>query len=288
MKPVTGLTILGSAFGGAKLIRKLLGPTVEYIGDGVQNWPERRVENVASIFSNAKEKLGHRIESPGAVPPRVLKEILSEGSFCDNPITIDYFGGVLASSRSQVIRDDRGAAWAALVTRLSSYQIRSHFLAYWAIADHFRGLDFKVNMEDQSQLKVLLPFSSYFVSMEHNSDEKKQFYALLNHSFFGLAKEGLIEDFVYGNSDTLKEHNKIDFQIPEEGGIYITPSPLGIELFFWAYGLGNASPPSLLQLAFKLPHGMTPCAAMSRDALRTQKTKYSDTSNPQESTDPQI
>lgn len=108
MEPGTGLAILGSALGGAKLVEKLLGPTAEYIGSGIQSWTEHRVKNVSDIFRNAQEKLGDRIDQPGAIPPRVLKEVLNEGSFCCDPLTAEYFRGVLASSRSPVSRDDRG------------------------------------------------------------------------------------------------------------------------------------------------------------------------------------
>ncbi len=79
MDPATGLTILGSAVGGAKLVEKLLGPTADYVGTGLKNWAEKRVTNASRIFEKAAEKLGSRIDEPGAVPPRVLKEILDEG-----------------------------------------------------------------------------------------------------------------------------------------------------------------------------------------------------------------
>lgn len=70
------MVILGSAIGSAKLVEKILGPTADYVGGGIQNWTRKRVENVAKIFGHAERKLGTRLESEGAVPPRVLKEIL--------------------------------------------------------------------------------------------------------------------------------------------------------------------------------------------------------------------
>ena len=155
----------------------------------MQNWTERRVNNVANIFSRAKEKLGDRIEEPGSIPPRVLKEVLDEGSFCDDPLTAEYFGGVLASSRSQVSRDDRGASWSALVARLSTYQVRSHFLIYRAIYDRFRGQDFKFNMNDRNQLSVLLSFSLIFSfhGIQPKRDESSQHVA---EPFFVWPEQG--------------------------------------------------------------------------------------------------
>jgi len=274
MEPGTGLAILGSALGGVKLVEKMLGPTAEYIGVGIRNWTERRVNNVANIFVKAREKLGSRIEEPGAIPPRVLKEILDEGSFCDDPLTAEYFGGVLASSRSNVSRDDRGASWSSLVARLSTYQIRSHFLVYRAIYDRFRGQDFQFNMDDRKELTVFLPYSSYFRSMEFSKTEMSQIVSLLNHSFFGLTKEDLIETFVYGKGNDLKKLIGSDLEPPEEGGIWVTPSALGVELFLWVHGQGNLALSALLHIELQVPQEIITCTGvLNTDDMRRKKSE---------------
>src|SRR6266581_8296847 len=145
METSTGLTILGTAIGSAKLIERMLGPTADYIGGGVEAWTKKRVDNVTRIFRSAQNKLGVKLEREGSVPPRVLKEILQEGSFCDDELAAEYFGGVLASSRSEIPRDDRGSAMARLVGRLTTYQLRSHFLLYTVIKTAFKGQDIIVN-----------------------------------------------------------------------------------------------------------------------------------------------
>ncbi len=98
----TGLAL----FGAAKIIEKLLGPTAEYIGEGAKEWTAKRVENVKYIFSIAATKLGEKINENGTVSPKVLKGILNDGSYCDDKLVLEYFGGVLASSRSNISRDD--------------------------------------------------------------------------------------------------------------------------------------------------------------------------------------
>jgi hypothetical protein len=117
----TGLSILGSA----KVLEQLLGPTASYVGEGIKEWAKRRVANVERIFEIAHERLGYRINEPGAVPPRVLKEILGEGSFAEDPLMSEYFGGVLASSRGTISRDDIAATHLSCLGRLSTYQIRA-------------------------------------------------------------------------------------------------------------------------------------------------------------------
>src|SRR5208283_3371005 len=69
----------------------------------------------------------------------VLKEVLSEGYFCEDELQAMYLGGVLASSKSSVSRDDRAIAYCSLVSSLSSYQLRTHCILYSTIlrATHF-------------------------------------------------------------------------------------------------------------------------------------------------------
>ncbi len=107
-----GLGILGGSIASKELILKILGPTADYIGDGLRSWTEKRVENVKNIFDIAGEKLGNKIEEPGSVAPKVLRLVLNEGSFCDDELTKEYFGGVLASSRTPLARDDRGSIFS--------------------------------------------------------------------------------------------------------------------------------------------------------------------------------
>jgi hypothetical protein len=80
----------------------------------------RAVKNTGRVFEKAAKKLGEKIYDPGVVPPKGLKGVLENAPFCDDELGAEYFGGVLASSRSGVERDDRGAALLSLVGRLAS------------------------------------------------------------------------------------------------------------------------------------------------------------------------
>ena len=99
----TGLALLGTA----KLAERLIGPTVDYIGQGINTWTEKKVNNLRTIFSKAIEKAGDKLDEDGSVPPRVLNGILNEGAFCEDLLTAEYFSGVLTSSRTSTGRDDR-------------------------------------------------------------------------------------------------------------------------------------------------------------------------------------
>jgi hypothetical protein len=109
----TGLAVLGSK----EVIVKLLGPTADYIGTGLRHYTEKGAVNLRRIFANGVRKVGPSLEQEGQVPPKVLKGILTDGYFCEDELGAEYFGGLLASSRSVVARDDRGAAIIALIGR---------------------------------------------------------------------------------------------------------------------------------------------------------------------------
>jgi hypothetical protein len=231
----TGLTILGAAIGSAKVVEKMLGPTADYLGGGIKHWTEKRVHNVGRIFEHARIKLGSKIDHTGTVPPKVLRSVLDDGSFCDDELAAEYFGGVLASSRSEVSRDDRGASLAALVGRLTTYQIRTHFFFYNLIKSIFDGDPFSVsNNEGRQALRTYVPFSSYVLAMEFTP--KEDVAVILNHVMFGLAKEDLIDQsFQFGP----KDHMAKQFGETVDAGIVFAPSALGVELFLWAYGRGD-------------------------------------------------
>ncbi|MBW8832034.1 MAG: hypothetical protein JF606_21985 [Burkholderiales bacterium] len=117
--PGTGLTILGTAIGSGKLAEKVLGPTADLAGTGLKEWTEKRIATVKKIFERAGDLQGDE-PIAGSVPPRVLRDVLNEGSLCDDELAVSYYGGMLASSKTGVSRDDRGAYFTGLIDRLTS------------------------------------------------------------------------------------------------------------------------------------------------------------------------
>jgi hypothetical protein len=236
----TGLTALGVALGGKDIIVKLLGPTAEYIGDEAKEFTRKRFENVKNIFSNAIKKSGNKLETEtGTVSPKVLKGIIDEGSYSDDFLTTEYFGGVLASSRTGISRDDRGAYFNSIISRLSAYQLRFHYLVYHLIKLIFNKEVLNVGLEDNRQkLRIFIPFDTYLIGMEFFGPEERESGNILTHILTGLTKEGLLDNFYqYGDVNFLKTR----FPGIDRGGVVVEPSILGIELFLWAYGLGQRS-----------------------------------------------
>jgi len=246
----TGLSIVGSA----RLLERLLGPTADYIGEGIKGWTEKRVANVDRILRYAT-KLSDRIDQRGAVPPKVLGGVLKEGSFCDDELCAQYFGGVLASSKSEISRDDRGASYVALLGRLSTYQIRAHYCFYHLFKRESNG----VGVEDltlgtkkgRESLEIAIPLLDYFSFMGFDVEEEQ--LELLPHIMSGLLKELLIADRFETGAGVLLGERYVESYFNEDEAeefmdaiirpeLAVQPTSAGIELFLWAHGKGNLSP----------------------------------------------
>lgn len=216
-------------------INKLLGPTAEYLGEGIRDITRRRIESIGKMFSNASKRLEGELEAPGRVPPRILRTVVNEASYCEDPLALEYFGGVLASSRTEDGRDDRGARLMNIVDTLSTYQIRSHYLLYSTIASLFAHSGKRLGTsKDRSQLEVFLPYQAYVDSMTFSLKESHN-PQIMFHIWHGLSTDGLIEsNWRFGSQEDLR---KIFANAPEPG-IVCSPSLAGAELFLWAFGYG--------------------------------------------------
>lgn len=235
-EPITTVGIGAiAAYLGKDGLQKLLGPTADYLGGELQEFTKKRIENVGKIFSKAEQKLGENINSPGQVPPKVLKTIVNEGSYCEDSVAVDYFGGILASSRTELGRDDRGARIAKILDGMSTYQIRSHYIIYSLIKKKFTGSGYKYNMEDRPKMQLFIPMDAYIASMQFDEKELQKFSAILNHALFGLNNDDLIDGFQYGPEEHIKKH----FPDATSDGIIVSPSAFGAELYLWGYGEGN-------------------------------------------------
>lgn len=222
-----------AAYLGKDGLQKLLGPTADYLGQGLRDFTQKRVETIGQIFQKAESKLGEKVESPGEVPPKVLKAILDEGSFSNDGLAVEYLGGILASSRTEHGRDDRGARIAKIVDSLSTYQLRTHYLVYSTVRKLFAAKGLSMNMNDRPKMQIFIPFSGYFAAMDFSAAEIGKVNSLLSHIFFGLHGDNLLEGhWQYGDRDSIKSL----FAGANEGGIVCQPSSLGTEVFLWAFG----------------------------------------------------
>ncbi|QMA41097.1 hypothetical protein HV032_05995 [Citrobacter freundii] len=237
MKMAMEMVGLGAiaAYLGKDGLAKLLGPTADYLGGELRDFAQKRVENVGKIFANASQKISEEKESSGSVPPKVLRSILNEGSYSTDGMGVEYFGGILASSKSEEGRDDRGARLALKVASLTVYQLRAHYLLYYALTLALKGKNLSF-YPDRKGMQTFVTMNSFLECMDFSKKEYQQIDSLFSHIFSGLNQEGLIEqDYSYGQVDFIKtRYPKLN-----ESGVLFIPTLAGVELFLWAFGYGE-------------------------------------------------
>ena len=230
----TSSTGLSGAIGD--ILKRLIEPLAEELGQDLLEYKRQRRENAGKIILNAGEKLGDKLNIPGRVPLKVFKTVLNEGSYAEDTVAVEYFGGVLASSRTEVGRDDRGARLAKMIDNMSAYQLRSHYLIYSTISELFSNSGNSFNLsENRRKMRLFMPFQDYAEAMAFTQQEWNN-PQILDHIFFGHAADGLIEGaWRYGPQESLKD---LFSGVPSNGFI-CTPSALGAELLLWAFGYGD-------------------------------------------------
>jgi len=221
-----GLGILASK----DLLGRILGPSADYVGGEIANFVAKCNVNLDNVFTVATSKLGDRLDEPGQVNVRVLKEIINEGRFCEEVLTAEYFGGILASARSEH-GDDRGVAFTSRVKEMSTFELKLHYVFYRSLLKRYRGKG--KNEESGSEwpsMRMFLPINDFVTAMGIDAHNP---FPLQSHAVVGLYNRGLIHRYRYGGS--------LGQEAPPGAlGLVITPSKLGMELFTWASGVKDA------------------------------------------------
>jgi hypothetical protein len=224
-------TLGATAWASKDIVAKLLGPTADYLGGEIAGLTRKCNINISDIFDRATRKLGNKLDDHGQVNPRILKGILSDGAFTEDSLAAEYFGGVLASSRTQTKRDDRGLSLLAVIRDMSCYELRLHYICYHLVKQFYNGSNLKVQRRpDTEKLLVFLPANVFDISMELGSGYSDP--SIIHHSIHGLHRLTLIGNFyAYGGTN-------ITIKFPEtpSGGVLLQPSAFGAELYLWAQG----------------------------------------------------
>jgi hypothetical protein len=222
------------------LLKRILGPTADEIGLDLAARYRERHDNVQFVVDSASRKLGDGIERQGAIPLRVAAKILDEGSYCSDRVMGEYLGGVLASSRTLEGRDDRGARWVNLITSLSSYEIRLHYILYAAARALFIERTTSANWGhvdsyDLALLTTIVDWEDVELAMDFSESESPaQVFA---ESMFALSSEDLISRWEIRPVSGYAEKAYVTTAVSL---FTFVPTPRGIQLFMWAQGLGDS------------------------------------------------
>lgn len=229
--PVTGTAVVLTWAG-----RRVIGPVLDRIGDDLADrYSDYRAENAREILETAERKLGDRASEEGEVPPRVVKAVLDEGSWSEAEVMAEYFGGILAASRTPDGIDDRGASLAGLVSRLSTHDVYLHYLIYEALRRVYVGrADLKMGRSaDRSASRIYLRGHSVLSAMGLLPTPHNWLQFVLPSADVLLGETLVGDHFIAGEGIFVRQ--AVPYA-PDEVGLMVTPSLAGIQLFLWAHG----------------------------------------------------
>lgn len=253
MEPIGFLTGAGkhvdahaaeSAKVAGNLVGRILGPSADVIG---LQWAERlRERNLRRLLEKTEARANP--DEPGFVSPRLASQVFESAQYADSELLAEYFSGVLASSRSPTGSSDTGVSWSALLTRLSSEQIRLHYLLYAGLRQILvqdGGVDRPSDLHGKG---VILEFDALLHSLllidaPDSTDEPKYPAERLAEALDGLHREGLIGNaYRFGNSGYVNAFLRRPLAAPFERMLYFQGSIHGVRLFTWAMGEGQRGP----------------------------------------------
>ncbi|MFA5185125.1 MAG: hypothetical protein WC551_01430 [Patescibacteria group bacterium] len=208
---------------GEWALKKVMGPALDELG-----------EDMKKLYSIGRDKIfiaGYKkiadVNDGKKANLRVVRDVFWNGSFTDESICAEYFGGILATSRSADGKDDTGVYFVDIIKSLSSKQLYLHYVIYSSLNKLLNSdpENKKINPGQESELRVIKIFLSMneVIKVVNNEDFGTDLHAL--HA------KGLIGDFLTGEHD-LKNGTKVP-------NVWISPKPLGIMLYAVAHNKFN-------------------------------------------------
>jgi hypothetical protein len=179
-------------------VKRLLGPTADFLGAELAAFTKRRLSHAEKIVELAAE---HVPELDGkTVPPRVLLAALDEGSKIESEIGHRYFAGVLVSSRSESGEDDGGVVFTSMLSTMSSAQMKLHCALYTALHMQWAGSQRNLaDTEGRSRTRTAIKIDVFLRIFGGGA----AFVPEIETATFGLYRNGLIDNFHYFDTGTV-------------------------------------------------------------------------------------
>jgi hypothetical protein len=140
-------------------LKKLLGPSFDMLGKKLAFDLEKRYDNLNKIFQKAIDKNPEinfeKNEDGKSVNPRILNDVIYEGSLCEEDIIQEYYAGILISSRSTNGEDDQMKYYTNILSSMSSYEIQLHYYLYYIFFKQCHGNNSNIGLSQElNRLKI--------------------------------------------------------------------------------------------------------------------------------------
>jgi hypothetical protein len=132
------------------IAQQLFGKTLAEMGDDLNKVYKANRDKLL-------EKAARKVADPndGAKPNlRVARDVIWNGAVTDDEVCAEYFGGLLAASRSVDGKDDSGLIYVDCIKALSSKQLHLHFIIYKSISQLIAKGGKKVNPGLQAEINA--------------------------------------------------------------------------------------------------------------------------------------
>jgi hypothetical protein len=218
------------------LLSRLFGPSADVMG---QHWADQlREKNLSRLLKKTEhraKKIEDLGEDPGYANPRVASQVFESAQYADQGVVAEYLSGVLTSSRDAFGKDDAGVAWSNVVARLSSDQLRLHYVIYASIRPAILA-DPPERTSELHSREIVMPTNQLYIACGFSNMES------FNDAIDGLLREGLIGDtYRYGSHEyiwgTVSPDKEISF--PHDHAAAFHLSIHGIRLLLWGTGAGR-------------------------------------------------
>jgi hypothetical protein len=239
------------AVSGALGLRRVVGPSLDAVGEALGRFSRYRAENILRIGEKAQRRLGDQPadEDEPTVHPRVAKEVLDEGSWIDDDLHQEYLAALLVGARTRGGTSDAEAYFARIVTGLTAEQVHLHYATMVAYEGYWDG-----------QGECPFPFPTQFRYSQHGvlveTEEVQSIFPRFEAVAQGLQREGILE--TYGHLGELHERTSTH--------LGLVPTRLGFDLYMTAIGGGVLSPTVVLLSRERL-NAVLPQSSASIQAL---------------------
>ncbi|MBB5039268.1 hypothetical protein [Prosthecobacter dejongeii] len=165
----------------------VLGPTLKVIGEDLKRVYEVGRDKIILVADrkNNSQKDQKRANI------RIAKEVFESGSYTTDEISAEYFGGILASCRSETGQDDSALPLLNIIKGLSTYQLHLHYAIYCTLNERLlkEGKFLNVAMESQLSSKEIVFAAQHIFGI--NLNPTRDLPILNEVGLVGLYKTGV-------------------------------------------------------------------------------------------------
>ncbi len=196
-------------------LKNVLGPTSMEIG-----------EDIKTLYKTGRDLILRKglskiedINDGQMANLRVARDVFWNGSFSNEAICAEYFGGILAASRSADGKNDSGVFYVDIIKSLSSGQLKMHYIIY-------RCLNRALLTNEEK--RTINPGQENQVSREGIFIPLLEILDQLNPEDVGAVLHGLSAKKLIGTFQTDNQKLEGEKTLPY---LKVYPTSLGVQLF---------------------------------------------------------